>query len=75
MLVDGRDGKDRVLAHVGMSVLEAGSGRGEEGLEQLGLPEFGDEAQSVASNVLVGVLQVVPDTVARARSARPTPQA
>lgn len=47
-----------------MSVLEARSCRGKEGFDELGLSQLAEEAQGVASDVFVGVLKVVTDTVA-----------
>ena len=64
VLEDGRDGKDGVLAHVGVAVLETGARRRQQRLNQLGLAQLAQEAQRVAANVLVGVLQVVADAVA-----------
>lgn len=52
-----------------MSVLEAGPSRGEEGFDELGLPQLAQEAQRVTADVLVGVLQVVADAVAEAKLA------
>lgn len=47
-----------------MSVIEAGLCGGEEGFDQLGFAEFAKESKGIASDELVGMLQVVPDTVA-----------
>ena len=64
MLVNGGYGEDGVLADVCVTVLEARSGGGKKGLDQLGLAKLAEEAQGVASDVLVGVLEVVPYAVA-----------
>lgn len=64
VLVDGSNSIDGVLPDVGVSVLEAGPGRGQEGLDQFGLAKLAEEAESVSSDVLVGVLEVIPNTVA-----------
>ena len=64
MQVDVGDGKDGVLADVGMAMLEAGSCGREEGLDQFRFAELAEEAKSVAADVLVGMLQVVSDAVA-----------
>lgn len=64
MCVDGGNRKDGVLAHVGVAVLQTLSGGGEERLNELGFSELAQEAKSVSPDVLVGVLQVVSDTVA-----------
>lgn len=64
MLVDGSRGKDGILPDIGMTVLETGSRGGEEGFYELGLAELGQEAEGVAANVLIRVLEVIPDAVA-----------
>lgn len=64
VLEDGCDGKDCVLTNVRVTVLEALPGGGQQRLDKLGLPQLGEEAQGVASDVLVGVLEVISDTVA-----------
>jgi hypothetical protein len=46
-----------------MAVLQAGACGGEERLKKLRFPKFAEEAQRVAADVLVRVLQVVPDAV------------
>jgi hypothetical protein len=53
-----------------MSVLEALAGGGEERFDQLGFAELAEEAEGVAPDVLVGVLKIVPDTVAVRREVR-----
>lgn len=58
------DGKNGILANICMTVLEAGSCRGEQGLNELGLAQLAEESQSIASNVFVGMLQVIANTVA-----------
>ena len=67
MLEDGRHGVDGILSHVCMAMLEAGACRGEEGLDKLRFPQLAEEAQGVASDVFVGMLQVISDTVAERR--------
>lgn len=67
MLEDGGDGVDCVFADVGVAVLETGACGGEEGLDELGLAEFAEEAEGIAANVFVGVLEVVADAVAMGR--------
>lgn len=64
MLVDGGYGEDGILADVCVTVLEARSGGGQEWLDQLGLAKLAEEAQCVAADVLVGVLEVVSYAVA-----------
>lgn len=61
---NGSDSEDSVLSDVGMSVLKARSCRGQEGFDELGLSQLAEEAKGVASNVFVGVLKIVTDTVA-----------
>lgn len=64
VLVDGCYGENGILPYVGMTMLETGPRRGEERLEELGFPQLAKEAQCVAADILVRVLQVVPDAVA-----------
>ena len=64
MLVDGGRGEDGVLADVCVAVLEAGARRGKEGFYELRLAELAEEAEGVSTDVLVGVLEVIPDAVA-----------
>jgi hypothetical protein len=64
MLENGRHSKDGVLADICVAVLETRSGRGEEGLDKLGLTELAQEAECVAPDVFVGMLKVIPDAVA-----------
>lgn len=45
-------------------MFEAGAGRGEKVLDEFGFAEFADEAQGVAADVFVGVLEVHADAVA-----------
>lgn len=71
VLVDRGQCPHSILPHVGMSVVEAGLCRGEERFDQLGLMKFGEESQGIASYELVGMLQVVPDTVTRCVSVSP----
>ena len=64
MCVDRSQCPYRVLPDIGMSVIEASLCSGEERFDELGLSEFGQKSQSVASNEFVGMLQVVPDAIA-----------
>lgn len=64
MLKDGGNGKNGILPYVCVAVLETRSSRGEEGLDEFGFTELAQEAQGVASDVLVGVLKIVSDAVA-----------
>ena len=64
MLKDGRNGKDGILAHIRVSVLEAGASGREERFDQFGLAQFAEKSESVASDVFVGVLKVIPYPVA-----------
>lgn len=63
VLEDGGDGKDGILSYICVTVLEARSGGGEEGLDELRFAELAQEAQGIASNVLVGMLEIVSDAV------------
>lgn len=67
VLVDGRDGKDCVLANISMSMLEAGSRRGEKRFDELGFAEFAQKSKGVASDILVCMLEIVSDAVAVAK--------
>lgn len=67
MLVDGCDGEDGVLADVGVAVLQTRPRGGEEGLDELWLAKLAEEAKGIAPDVLVRVLEIVPDTVAAER--------
>jgi hypothetical protein len=63
VLVDSGNSKDSVLSYIGMAVLKAGTRRGEERLDELGFSKLAQESQSVASNVFVGMLEIISDTV------------
>lgn len=65
VLENGRYGKHGVLSHVRMAVFKTGPGRGEKGFDELRLPEFAEEAEGVSTNVLVRMLQIVTNAVAR----------
>jgi hypothetical protein len=47
-----------------MTMLKAGSGGGEERFDQLGFPQLAQEAQGVAADIFVRVLQIIPNTIA-----------
>ena len=68
MLEDGGNRIDSILANVGMAMLETGSSSGQEGFDELGLTELAQESQRIPANILVGVLEVISDTVATERS-------
>ena len=63
-VVYGGDGKHGVLPDVGMSMLQAGSGRRKERLNQLGLPKLAQKSEGIAPDVLVGMLQIVTNAIA-----------
>ena len=71
MLVDGGNSKDGVLSYIGMTVLKTGTRRGKERFDEFGFSKLAQESQSVASNVFVGVLEIISDTVALISSAIP----
>jgi hypothetical protein len=50
-----------------MTVLEALASRGKEGLDQFGLTQLAQEAESVTPNIFVRVLKVVPNAVTMKR--------
>lgn len=64
VLVNRGNSKDGILANVCVTVLETGSSGGKKGLDELGLAELAEEAEGVASNVLVGMLKIVSYAVA-----------
>ena len=64
VLVDGGDCEDGVLADVGVPVLEALSRGCKEGLHEFGFTQLAQEAQGVAADELVGVLEVHSNAVA-----------
>ena len=46
-----------------MPMLETRSGGAKEGLNKLGLSKFAEESKSIASNVLIRVLEIIPDAI------------
>ena len=68
-VIYGGNCKDGVLPDVGMSMLQAGSGRRKERLNQLGLPKLAQKTEGIAPDVLVGMLQIVTNAVASDESA------
>jgi hypothetical protein len=63
VLVYGGDREHGVLPHVGVAVLEALSCGLQQGLHELGLTDFAEEAKGVAANVFVGMLQIQSNSV------------
>lgn len=63
VLVNGSDSPDGILTHIGVAVFQTRARRGQERLDEFGLAKLAKESKSVATNVLVGVLEVVPDSV------------
>lgn len=64
VLVDGGYREDGILADIRMTVLEARSSGGKERLDQLRLAKLAEEAQCVAADILVGMLEIVSYAVA-----------
>lgn len=64
---DRGNGPHGVFAHISMTVLEALASRGKEGLDQFGLTQLAQEAESVTPNIFVRVLKVVPNAVTMKR--------
>lgn len=64
MREDGGDSENRILSNICVPVLQAKSCGREQRLNEFRLPEFAEEAKSVAPDVLIGVLQVVKDAIA-----------
>ena len=71
-MVYGGNGKNGVLPDVCMSVLQAGSGRRKERLNQLGFPKLAQKSEGIAPDVLVGMLQIVTNAIAWNKSALST---
>lgn len=67
MLVDRCNGKDSILAHICMTMFKAGPCGGEERFDKLRFAKLAQESQGIASNVLVGMLQIISDSVAAER--------
>jgi hypothetical protein len=65
VLEDGSNCPGGVLAHIGVAVFQARAGRGKEGFDEFGFAQLAQEAESVSSDVFIGVLQVVADAVAK----------
>ncbi|GMN48127.1 hypothetical protein TIFTF001_017308 [Ficus carica] len=61
---DGHDGEDGIAADEGVAVLEIGENGRDERLDDLGLVEAAEEAESDAADVLVGMLEVVAEVLA-----------
>lgn len=75
VLEDRCDGEDCILANVGVAVLKALPCGGKQRLDKLGLAQLGEEAQRVAADVLVGVLEVISDAVAVGNVGQRAPRA
>lgn len=63
VLVNRCNSEDSVLPDIGMAVLKTRPGRGEEWLDELRLPQLAEEPQGVAPDVLIGMLQIISNTV------------
>jgi hypothetical protein len=48
-----------------MTVLKARASRGQEGFDELGFTQLAQKSQSIAPNILVGVLKVISNAVTR----------
>lgn len=64
VLVDRCDGPDGILSHVRMAVFQTRACGGEERLDEFRFSEFAQESQGIASDVFIGMLQVVTDAIA-----------
>jgi len=64
VLENGRHGEHGVLPDVGMAVLKAGAGRGQQGFDELGFSKLAEETECVSTNVLIGMLEVIADAIA-----------
>lgn len=72
MREDGRDGEDGILANVCVAMLETESRGGEQGLDELRFPQLAQEAEGIASDVLVRVLQVMQNAIAIRKQSQST---
>lgn len=57
--VDGVDGQDCIPTHIAVTMFQAGTDRWHEGLQQLRLLQLAQEAQSGATDELVGMLEIL----------------
>lgn len=64
VLVYGRNSPYGILPNIGMPMVEAGPSGGNKGFEQLGFSQFAEESECIAANILVGMLQIISDTIA-----------
>ncbi len=55
-VVYGGNGENGVLADVGVSMLQTGSGRRKERLNQLGFSKLAQKSEGVASDILIRML-------------------
>ena len=65
VLIDRSDSPNCILPYVGVTVFQARTRGREKGLDKFRLAELAQESKGVASNILVGVLKVIPNTVTR----------
>lgn len=63
VLEDRSDSPHGVLADIGVAVIQAGACGREEGFNEFRFSELAQESQGVSSDVFVGVLKIVTDTV------------
>jgi hypothetical protein len=72
VLEDRSHGPDCVLAHIGVAVFQTRTRGGKEGLDEFRFAEFAKESKGVSSDIFVGVLKVVANTVTgEPKSVRP----
>lgn len=55
-VVYGGNGEDGILADIGVSMLQTGSGRRKERLNQLGFSKLAQKSEGVAPDVFIGML-------------------
>lgn len=56
---DGVNGQDGISSHIAVTVLQTGTDRWHEWLQQLRLLQFTEETQRGATDELIGMLQVL----------------
>jgi hypothetical protein len=69
VLEDRGHSENSILANVCMSVLEARSRRGEKGFYKLSFTKLAQESKCVASNIFIGMLEIISNSVAGGRLA------
>ena len=64
VLMYRRNGKDGILSDVSMPMIKTGASGRDQWLNDFGFSQFAQEAESVATNIFVRMLEVVSDPIA-----------